>query len=319
MVKINQAGLLLNNISIFSKKYYMHRINLRNIVFTCCFIIFSCSGDENSELIMEASEDTLIEQINLPNQLGLDSGDVKMFTMPTPLQIATALKIMNVDYNGSLLLEHGNIGVSSDIDLSLLLGMYLTDIGYSTVYNNRQQSIDFAKDIQFIMQELPIALYVNDGFKKRFNDNINNQDSLCKIILDGYNEANQYISETENEALGLLILTGAYIEGLHLATSSNISNIWLEEHNNIFIQQKLFLDNFLVLLDGYTLNSKIAAVVNKLTKLKIVFDEISISFNDETEAYELTTPITPSIRVKINKLITDLRNEIINNVSIKNS
>lgn len=278
-------------------------------------LIFSCSGDENSADNSSNSIDDPIEDINLPIQLGLDSGEVKMFTMPTPLQIATALKVMSVDYNENLLLKNGNITVGSDIDLSLALGMYLTDLGYTTVYNNTQKSLSYAKDIQFIMEELPITPYINNGFGERFNDNIDNQDSLCKIILDGYNEANQYISETENEALGLLILTGAYIEGLHLASSSNVSNIWLEEHDNIFIQQKLFLDNFLVLLNGYTSNNKINTVVDKLEELKLVFDEIDIQFNDKTERYELKESITPGKRLKISALITRLRNEIVSKIN----
>ncbi len=292
----------------------MLKANFWSILIIFSFFIFSCSGDEELNDATENLSDTLIEDINLPNQLGLDNGEVKMFTMPTPLQIATALRVMKVDYNENLLLENGNIMASSDIDLSLALGMYLTDLGYATIYNNTQKSLSYAKDIQFIMEELPIALYVNDGFRQRFNDNLDNQDSLCKIILDGYNEANQYISETENEALGLLILTGAYIEGLHIASSSNVSNIWLEEHNNIFIQQKLFLDNFLVLLDGYTSNPKIAIVVDKLGKLKIAFNEINIYFNDETDSYELKDQITPAIRSKINTMITELRNEIVVNI-----
>ncbi|MBL4594689.1 MAG: hypothetical protein JKX68_12870 [Flavobacteriales bacterium] len=279
------------------------------------FLILACTDDEDFENNPDNINEALIEKINLPDQLGLDSGEVKMFTMPTPLQIATALRVMKVDYNKSLLLQNANIAVGSDIDLSLALGMYLTDLGYVTVYNNTQQSLKYAKDIQFIMEELPIAMYVNDGFKKRFHANIDNQDSLCKIILEGYNEANQYISETENEALGLLILTGAYIEGLYLASSSNVSNIWLEEHDNLFIQQKLFLDNFMVLLDGYTNNTKVAAVVNKLTKLKIAFDEIDVHFNDVTESYELEKSITPTNRNKINSLITELRNEIVSEIS----
>lgn len=283
--------------------------------FTILLLLFlSCSEEEIQEDITDNSSNSLIEQIDLPNQLGMDSGEVKMFTMPTPLQIATALKIMKVDYDETLLLEHRKMNNGNNIDLSLTLGMYLTDVGYTTVYNNTQESLNYAKDIQYIMEQLPIPLYVNDGFRKRFNDNIDNQDSLCKIILEGYNEANHHISESENEALGLLILTGAYIEGLHIATSSNISNVWLEEHNNIFIQQKLFLDNFLILLEGYKTNAKIEMVVKKLTKLKIVFNGIEINFNDETESFELIKPITPELRSKIKMQITSLRNEVSENI-----
>ena len=295
----------------------MVRIDYWLIIILLSSFCFSCNGDDESGENSDDMLDVRVEKINLSNQLGLDSGEVKMFTMPTPLQISTALRVMNVDYNESLLLKNGSIAVSSDIDLSLALGMYLTDLGYTTVYSNSQKSLSFAKDIQFIMEELPITLYVNDSFTKRFTENIENRDSLCKIILDGYNDANQHITESENEALGLLILTGAYIEGLHLAASSNIPNIWLEEHDKLFIQQKLFLDNFIVLLDGYKSNSKIEEVIKNLSELKIAFNKVDIYFNNETDSYELRSPITLTTRNYMDLLIRRLRNRIIENIKIK--
>ena len=295
----------------------MFKANTGLLFVILSMLLFSCSGDENIDSSSNISEDNLIDKINLPDQLGLDSGEVKMFTMPTPLQIATALKIMNVEYDENILLENGNISVASDIDLSLALGMYLTDLGYTTVYNNTQKSLSYITDIQFIMEELPIAMYMNDGFKKRFSNNIDNQDSLCKIILDGYNEANQHIAETQNESLGLLILTGAYIEGLHLASSSNVSTKWADEHTNILIQQKLFLDNFLVLLEGYTNNVQIDAVVAKLKVLRTAFDKMNISFNDKTGKYELDSSVNVEFKNEINLIVSELRNDMITNIQAK--
>jgi hypothetical protein len=287
----------------------------KNIFWSSILIItiffFACSNDENSDENTSESSDTLIERIDLPSQLGIDSGEVKMFTMPTPLQIASALKIMEVEYDDDLLIPNNNVSFGSDIDMSLNLGMSIVDLGYATVYENPQRSLNCARDIQVIIEELPISYYVNDGFIKRFKTNSENQDSLYAIILDVYNDANQHLTENEDEALGLLILTGAYIEGLHIASSSNVPHRWIKEHDNVFIQQKLFLDNFLVLLDGYTTNSKIASIVETLSKLKIAFDEIKISFNDKTEAYELKSAITSTNRNNIKEVITNLRNEIL--------
>jgi hypothetical protein len=289
----------------------MPNFNFWIIIIITTIITFSCSND--SETIEDDinSSNNQIANINLPDQLGLDSGEIKIFTMPTPLQIATALKIMEVDYNNHLLLENGIVAPESDIKLSMVLGMYLTDLGYTTIYNNTQKSLSYANDIQLIMNELPIGHYLNDGFRNSFKSNLDNQDSLCKIILEGYNEANQYISETENEGLGLLILTGAYIEGLYLVTSSNIPSKWMQENNNILIQQKLFIDNFVVLLEGYSGNSEIATLLSKLKQLKTAFDEVDIYFNDKTESYELRNPITQIKKDNIKVICSKIRNDII--------
>lgn len=293
----------------------------RKFIWGVVFILpfFSCGNDEQVMDDIESEPDGIIEKIDLSNQLGLDSGEVKMFTMPTPLQVATALRIMNVDYNADLLLPNDQIGVCSDIDLSLGLGMYLTDLGYTTVYNNTQKSFLYAKDIQYIMEELPIPMYVNDGFNQRFKSNMDNQDSLCKIILEGYNVANQHISEFENEGLGLLVLTGAYVEGLYLASASEVSIQWLDEHNSLFVQQKLFLDNFILLLEGYESNAKIARVLTELKELKKIFDQIDVSFNNEKEKFELSKPISTDLRNEIGNQITIMRNNMASNISDHNS
>jgi hypothetical protein len=278
------------------------------------FIVCSCSDDDEIISDTESSLAPLIENIDLSKHLGLKNGEAKMFTMPTPLQMGTALSLMDVSYNENLLLPHGDISISSDIDLSLALGMYLTDLGYTTIYNNFQKSTRYAKDIQFIMDELPIAFYINDVFKNRFNENKENKDSLCKIILEGYNEANQHIIETENEGLGLLILTGAYIESLHLVFSSSFPADYAKEYNKMFIQQKLFLDNFIILLDGYKKNPSILTILNNLNELKTMFNTFEISFNDDNQSYNLKKPLTETDIPKLKKGVDKMRENVLGNI-----
>lgn len=288
----------------------MISLNFWKKLFFIPFLLLACSEENELSQVTKTGDSEKMETINLSEKLGLNGDDVKMFTMPTPIQVAAALKVMDMDYNESLLLENGKINLSSNIYLSLSLGMFLTDLGYTVVHNNHQKSLDYAIDVQYIMENLPIPTYINNGFKSRFKANIENRDSLTKIILEGYYEANQHITQTHNEGMGLLILAGSYIEGLHLSTSYNSSN-WTQEYDNMLIQQKLFLNNFLTLLDGYTSNTTIAIVVEKLTQLKVVFDEIEIRFNDQTESHELVKPISSKDITKINDLIKVLRNDII--------
>ena len=274
------------------------------------FILLACADDSAIDTSNKIKDAEKMEPLNLPEKLGLGVDEVKMFTVPTPLQIASALRVMNVDYNENLLLENDKINLSSDIYLSLSLGMYLTDLGYSVIYNNRQKSLNFAKDVQYIMENLPIPTYINDGFKSRFMNNIEDKDSLSKIILEGYYEANQQITQTHNEGMGLLILTGSYIEGLHLASSFN-STHWVKEYDSMLIQQKLFLQNFITLLDGYNSNSKIAMILDQLNELQLIFEGIEIQFNDQTKSHELVQPFSLDDKEKINEIVSALRIDII--------
>ncbi len=271
------------------------------------FLLISCASDDEINTLDDVSNSENVEGVNLSEKLGLEEGDVKMFTMPTPVQVATALNVLGVDYNESLLLENGKYNLTSNTQLSLNLGMYLTDLGYTVIYNNSQKSLNYSKDVQTIMEKLPIPTYLNDGFKSRFKTNIENRDSLTKIILEGYNEANQHVTKTQDEGLGLLILTGAYIEGLYLISSSDVPEQWIQEHNNIFIQQKLFLDNFITLLNGFSDRQEINTIINNLEQLQMAFNKIAIKFDDQSESYKLTQPISNETKTEIKTLISEIR------------
>lgn len=192
--------------------------------------------------------------------------------------------------------------------------MYMVDLGYSTVYGNTQKSLDYAASIQAIMEELPISYYVNDAFRKRFKENINKHDSLCKITLQGFSDANQYMAETGNEGIGLLILTGAYIEGFYLVANAEVDAGWNAEYTNILIQQKLFLDNFLILLKPYRVDGRIKYVYNKLRTLAGLFDGLDIYYNDEAQSYQLKGELSKEKRDFITSGISKVRAELVEEI-----
>lgn len=282
--------------------------NLLNICLLLLTLLFACSDDtklENDSANLES-----IPQIELSEHLKMDSGEVRMFTMPTPLQIATTLKLLNVEYNDQILLpEYGGI-YKSKVELALGLGAYVVDMGYTTVYNNYQKSINYGHDVQQIMEKLNISHYINKSLVERFQKNIDNQDSLCQIILSTYSEAHSYFNQ--DEGLGLLILTGGYIEGLFLATQNISNQKWVDESSNLIIQQKLFLDNFILLLEGYSENSKIKSVVVDLNQLETSFDKIKIYSNPDKQGdYSLVQPISKVNMEGIKTQVAIIRNKLL--------
>lgn len=282
--------------------------NLLNACLLLFTLLFACTDDKKLE--NDSTDLESIPQIELSEHLKMDSGEVRMFTMPTPLQIATTLKLLNVEYNDQLLLPKYNGFYKSKVELALGLGAYVVDMGYTTVYNNYQKSINYGHDVQQIMEKLNISHYINKSLVERFQKNIDNQDSLCQIILSTYNEAHSYFNQ--DEGLGLLILTGGYIEGLFLATQNISNQKWVDESNNLIIQQKLFLDNFILLLDGYSENSKIKSIVVDLNQLKVSFDEIKIYSNPDKQGdYSLVQPISRVNLEHIKKKVALIRNKLL--------
>ena len=269
--------------------------------------LFSCAGDSENKI-----DETVIEPIpviDIADYLGMNDGDVRMFTMPTPLQVSTTLKLMDLEYNNQILLPH-NTGFKSDIEMAMGLGAYVVDLGYTTVYGNYQEGINYAQDVEQIMGELNISHYVSNAFMERFKNNADNQDSLCKIILSSYEKAHTYFNQ--DEGTGLLILTGAYIEGLYYTTESTGASKWKEESTEVLKQQEAFLDNFILLLSGYGSNSKIMDIVNEFKKLKTTFSGLgNYTYLDEDGNHVEETPDVKSANENIKKKVAELRKKLL--------
>ena len=92
------------------------------------------------------------------------------------------------------------------------------------------------------MNELGIVSPLTRNMIKRFEANTTNQDSLSKIILEAYEESHKFFQRNEREGMGLLILTGCFIEGLYLASSidemsgnSQLQSLWEFTRNTSII------------------------------------------------------------------------------------
>lgn len=69
----------------------MHKSWLLSCALVGLFI-FSCDSSDEEVAESTATEAVDLSSIDLVEELNIDSGQAKMFTMPTPLQMASALK-----------------------------------------------------------------------------------------------------------------------------------------------------------------------------------------------------------------------------------
>ena len=271
-------------------------------------VFFSCSDDPQQD----KSDGSINEPVDLTDHLKMDSNEVRMFTMPTPMQLPTTLSLLEAEYNPDLLLSTDQRVYSSNNQEHIYLGMSIVDLGYTTVYNDQQNSIAFAKNIQQMMENLHLTAYTNNKLIRQFERNKENQDSLYQIILGTFGEAHQYFVENEQEQAGLLILLGAYIEGAYLFTQSSVSGQYMEEIDQTLVQQKMFLDNFILLIGAYTDQKDMLELHTELQKLGTAFEGIEYKHVEgSNKAYEVK-PIKPQVKENIKNIIFNIRKQLTN-------
>lgn len=245
-----------------------------NVLFLFSFSIFlfSCGGDSknnNESMVNDSLNKSTIQKDTSDNSAAV-------FALPAPLQIPTVLKNSNVTFSEKLLVPaKKNRVFSSDYARALNLGVYTTDLGYSTLFGQKQTTLNYYKEVNALLNDLQISANVTSNQFKQFEKNLDNSDSLCKIILKSFGQWQSYFQENKREEDGLYILAGTYIEGLYLSLNHPaVQN--KKEFRNLIGQQKLFLENVLELSNYMDKKPEFDDLYLKLGAIQQAYEPIAV-------------------------------------------
>ena len=101
---------------------------------------------------------------------------------------------------------------------ALNLGVYGADLSYASTYNQSQETMQYLKASKELVDELNIRTSFNEDMVRRIEANINNGDSLIKIISDSFYDTYKFLIKNDRDKLSLLVMTGSWIEGLYIST-----------------------------------------------------------------------------------------------------
>ena len=244
------------------------------------------------------------------------SAETKVYTLPAPLQMVTAIKLYNPEYSQRVLGSEKNLKTifSSAYARALALGIYTIDLGYATVYAQHPASMEYVKGIQSIAQDLGVSSGIQPQIYKRFKENKDNEDSLCHIILESYRDAHTYFQNNKREDVAMFIVTGGYIEGLYLTLSAkNDKGQWLY-YPNLVGQQKIYLQNIIEIIDFYNKNrsTEVNNLLTDLRELYKVYEEIKVEYKTTGDTDMVDCDVTPAKAARLLNKVKMLRESILN-------
>lgn len=249
-------------------------------------LLAGCSAGNKSE--EQAFADAL-ENTDLEDQV--ISGEVNdiLHRIPSPLEISVLLKESGKKYNSAFLNSPDNLSrYNTNYKRALNLGIYGTDLGYTNIYEQRQDGIRYMSSIRDLAVELNIGQFFEMETIGRLVSNSNNLDSLLLITTQNFNSINHYLQTQNRSHLSVLFLTGGWLEALHITcevAKSNPGNVQLQEAIGT---QKIILDNILHLLSFYKeKDHNMASLLSDLEPLKQSFDNVSITTIYRPSSFEV--------------------------------
>ena len=271
-------------------------------------LILSCGGDSknNNETIANDS----LNKHTAANDTSNNSAAV--FALPAPFQIATVLKNSNVTFSEKLLVPSKKARTfSSDYARAINLGIYTTDLGYSTLFSQKQTTLNYYREVNNLLNDLQISANIESNQFKKFEKNLDNSDSLCSIILKSFGQWQSYFQENKRESDGLYILSGTYIEGLYLSLNHpTIQN--KKEFKNLVGQQKLFLDNILELSNYMDKKPAFDDLYAKLGAIQQAYEPIVVVVKQDSSGNaNVICSYTNQQLLDLATAVTKVRNELI--------
>lgn len=236
--------------------------------------------------------------------------DGKIFSIPSPVQTSMLIKDLDIPFNPNLTNSTDNLSsYNTAYSQALNLGIYGTDLGYVSLYNQSSLSVRYLAAVQKTTESLGLNAAFDKDFIKRFENNLANQDSMTIIVSEAFRKADNFLKNTNRKAISALILTGGWIESMYFACELNALKSSQKVIERIG-EQQLTLNTLIELMKEYNENNQNDELIQDLKDLQFYFNKVEFNYTYKpptTNAKEKTTTLNHDLTVQID---TDILNQI---------
>ena len=228
-----------------------------------------------------------------------DQIEANVYPLPTSVEVIKLLTELEVGYIIGIANPVANVKkYFSSTSRAINLGVYGADLSYATLYNMNQEVINYLDAIRSLSNELNMSRIYNEELYDNMNKNRDNRDELVDILTKAFNETYSYLSENDQQTLALLVVGGAWVEGMYITTHVSEAAYQVAGISKVLIEQKKSFELFLELTQPYSTDPGIRDFINVLEPIKQVYAGLGTSLTDKNI-------------IDITKVIEEVRGQIV--------
>jgi hypothetical protein len=254
----------------------------------CSLITAASCGNNDDEKTSREIDSSFIQN---PSIIKVNN---RLFSIPSPFQVAILVKDNKVPFNKELLNPIQNqINYSTTFKQALNLGIYGADLSYLNIYEQLPDAAGYFAVVKVLSKELGILSTIDENTLKRIETNNNNKDSLSYILSTVFRDADAYLFNNNRNEIGLLILAGGWVESQYIMTQTQ-SKYNNQEIINRIGDQKHPLDNLIELLRPYygKISDEYDNFLVSLVDLAAVFDGVVKEYTFEPPTVDVANKTT---------------------------
>ncbi len=253
----------------------MLRTNI--IFFITVIFLFSCQSRKGKESGTEFEvPDSVItaEALTISNE----ALEEIVQNVSSPIEMAALIKEIGVPFSTKYLATTDYVDrYNTSFKMAYSLGVFGADLGYLNIYDKSNQVIDFLTAINKLADGIKVGQFFDFETLKRLATSRESIDSLMYISVNSFNNMDSYLRDNNRGHLSALMIAGTWVEGMYLVTqvASEKSNPELSERIG---EQKINLNNIMLILDNYKEHEQVMKVIESLNGLKEEFDKVEITY-----------------------------------------
>ena len=258
------------------------------ISFTC---LTSCKDKSSANKLKKVE----MEQVKTIE----DQIEANVYPLPTSAEVIKMLTELEVGYIIGISNPVANVKkYFSSSTRAINLGVFGADLSYATLYNYQQEIINYLSAIRSLSNELNMSQIYNEELYNKIKQNFDKRDELVKILTNAFNDTYVYLSENDQQPLALLVVGGAWVEGMYLTTHVSEAAYQVAGISKVMLEQKKSFELFLDIAQPYANDPSVSDFVKKLEPVKKVYEGIGTSLTDQNI-------------IDITKVINDVREQIV--------
>jgi len=275
------------------------------------FAVVAC-GDSSAPV--EDIDVEVVDSAALQSEMDPFESPEVDYHLPSALQVASIFKKAGMTYNASA--TNGvdkTAQYTSEAEAKLNFGVYSADLAYCITNNQSNDARKFITAIQTLagLQGME-SVFENKDLMTRFDNNLDNKDSIQTIIVAIHERTQEYMEENQMEHVAAVHYAGAWVEGMHFGYTDFKANPSNENVGFMLAEQMEILDNIIKGLNDPR-NSEVGMefVITALEEIRSSFENF-----DSVKAYNASDRSADLILsneeiTKLGEMVSELRVNIV--------
>ena len=252
-------------------------------LFVIAALVLAACGQRPSENLEVDMDDVETGEL----QISAETMSDIIQNIASPIEVAAMISSLNIPFSTSYLADPEKLSTNTtSFEMAYSLGALSADLGYLNMYEKTGTAVNYLSSIKRLADALQIGQFFDFATIKRLATTSSDLDSLMFISVNSFNNMDDYLRETDRSNLSALMIAGVWMEGLYLSTQVAVQNS-NEDLKSMIGEQKIILNDLLLVLDHYKNESIIAGYIKDLQLIKEAYADVKITYEvGEPESIE---------------------------------